>query len=110
MSLQVTPVNRNLQTRVTFLCLELEDLFVVLGAAAVMNVIGHFVGGEVGGVPMNLLLEYGVPLFTVPVLMAFKYGKPRGYVRDLALWHLKARAYCPVSGDSVIKSPYLREE
>ena len=47
MPLQVTPVNRNLQTRVTFMYLEFEDLFVVLGAAAVMNVVGHFVGGEI---------------------------------------------------------------
>ena len=31
MPLQVTPVNRNLQTRVTFMLLELEDLFIVLG-------------------------------------------------------------------------------
>ena len=31
MALQVTPVNRNLQTRVTFMFLEFEDLFVVLG-------------------------------------------------------------------------------
>ena len=31
MALKVTPVNRNLQTRVTFMCLEFEDLFVVLG-------------------------------------------------------------------------------
>jgi hypothetical protein len=40
MALQVTPVNRNLQTRVTFMYLEFEDLFVVLGAAAVMNIVG----------------------------------------------------------------------
>jgi hypothetical protein len=110
MSLQVTPVNRNLQTRVTFMLLELEDLFVVLGAAAVMNVLGHFVGGEIAGVPMNLVLEYGVPLFTVPVLMAFKYGKPRGYVRDLVSWYLEPRAYCSVARDKVLTSAYLQEE
>ena len=46
MPLHVTPVNRNLQTRATFMLLEFEDMFVVLGAAAVMNVIGHFVGGR----------------------------------------------------------------
>ena len=33
MPLQVTPVNRNLQTRVTFMLLEFEDLFVVLGCS-----------------------------------------------------------------------------
>src|SRR5207244_12371514 len=110
MALQVTPVNRNLERRVTFMYLEFEDLFVVLGAAAVMNVVGHFVGGEIAGMPMNLVLEYGVPLLVVPVLMAFKYGKPRGYVRDLALWCSRPRAYCAVSRDSEIKSAYLRGE
>jgi hypothetical protein len=110
MALKVTPVNRNLQTRVTFMLLELEDLFVVLGAAAVMNVVGHFVGGEIAGVPTNLVLQYGVPLTIVPVLMAFKYGKPRGYVRDLAFWCLKPRAYCAVSRDRVVRSAYLREK
>lgn len=109
MPLNVTPVNRNLQTRVTFMLLELEDLFIVLGAAAVMNVVGHFVGGEVAGVPMNLVLQYGVPLSTIPVLMAFKYGKPRGYVRDLAVWYLKPRAYCAVAHDRVLTSAYLKE-
>jgi len=110
MTLQVTPVNRNLLTRVTFMLLELEDLFVVLGAAAVMNVVGHFVGGEIAGMPTNLVLQYGVPLLMVPVLMAFKYGKPRGYVRDLAFWYLKPRAYCAVSRDRVDRSAYLREK
>jgi hypothetical protein len=110
MALKVTPVNRNLQTRVTFMLLELEDIFVVLGAAAVMNVAGHFVGGEIAGVPTNLVLQYGVPLTIVPVLMAFKYGKPRGYVRDLAFWYLKPRAYCAVSRDRVVRSAYLREK
>jgi hypothetical protein len=110
MPLQVTPVNRNLQTRVTFMLLELEDLFVVLGGAAVMNVLGHFVGGEIAGVPTNLVLQYGVPLLIVPVLMAFKYGKPRGYMRDLAFWYVKPRAYCATARDQVIRSAYVKEE
>ena len=83
---------------------------VVLGAAAVMNIVGHFVGGEIAGMPMNLVLQYGVPLFMVPVLMAFKYGKPRGYVRDLAFWHTKPRAYCAMARDREIRTAYLREE
>ena len=110
MSLQITPVNRNLQTRVTFMFLELEDLFVVLGAAAVMNVVGHFVGGEVAGMPTSIVLQYGVPLLLVPLLMAFKYGKPRGYVGDLAAWYTKPHAYCALARDREIRSPYLREE
>src|SRR5215469_3406687 len=110
MPLQVTPVNRNLQTRVTFMLLEFEDLFVVLGSAAIMNVVGHFAGGEIAGIPANLVLQYGVPLLMVPILMAFKYGKPRGYVRDLALWYGKPRTYCALARDREIRIPYLREE
>jgi hypothetical protein len=46
----------------------------------------------------------------VPVLMAFKYGKPRGYVRDLAFWYMKPHAYCALARDLEIRSAYLREE
>lgn len=74
MALEVTPVNRNLHQRVTFMMLEFEDLFVVMGLAALMNVVSHFVSGTVGGIPMSALLQYGVPLSVVPLLMIFKYG------------------------------------
>src|SRR5215469_15705623 len=110
MPLHVTPVNRNLQTRVTFMFLELEDLFVVLGAAAVMNVVGHFVGGSLAGMPMNIVLQYGVPLLMVPILMACKYGKPRGYVRDLALWYARPHSYSAISRDRELRSSYIRED
>jgi len=110
MPLQITPVNRNLQTRVTFMFLELEDLFIVLGAAAVMSVVGHFVGGEVAGMPTSIVLQYGVPLLLVPLLMAFKYGKPRGYILDLAFWYTKPHAYCALARDREIRTGYLREE
>jgi hypothetical protein len=90
--------------------LELEDLFIVLGAAAIMNGVGHFVGGEVAGMPMSIVLQYGVPLLMVPVLMAFKYGKPRGYVRDLASWYVTPRAYCALARDRQIRTSYLRGE
>lgn len=51
-----------------------------------------------------------MPIVMVPVLMAFKYGRPRGYVRDLAAWHLKPHAYCAVAHDREIKATYLKEE
>lgn len=110
MGLEVTPVNRNLQTRVTFMLLEFEDLFVVLGVAALMNVVGRFVGGTIAGIPASMVVQYGVPLSIVPILMACKYGKPRGYVRDLLFWYTKPRAYCAVARDEQIRAPYLREE
>jgi hypothetical protein len=105
MALDVTPVNRNLHTRVTFMSLEFEDLFVVLGLAAVMNVVSHFFDGKVSAV-----LQYAVPLAVVPLLMVFKYGKPRGYMRDLFLWHTKPRSYCACGADKQMKGPYQKDE
>ncbi len=105
MALDVTPVNRNLHTRVTFMALEFEDLFVVLGLAALMNVVSRFVSGTTGAV-----LQYGVPLGVVPLLMAFKYGKPRGYLRDLLAWYTKPRAYCPLARDRQLRSSYIAED
>lgn len=104
MALDVTQVNRNLHTRVTFMALEFEDLFLVLGLAAVMNMVSHFVSGSTGAI-----LQYGVPLGVIPFLMAFKYGKPRGYLRDLILWHLRPRAYAAASRDRQMRTRYIRE-
>jgi thiamine transporter ThiT len=105
MALDVTLVNRNLHTRVTFMMLEFEDLFIVLGLAAVMNVVSRFVGGG-----MSLTLQYGVPLGVIPFLMAFKYGKPRGYLHDLIAWHTKPRAYCASARDQQLRMSYIKEE
>lgn len=105
MALDVTPVNRNLHTRVTFMALEFEDLFVVLGLAAVMNVVSRFVSDQVAP-----YLQYGVPLAVVPMLMVFKYGKPRGYLRDLFHWYTKPRACCGGARDRRLRVGYLTEE
>lgn len=110
MALEVTSVNRNLHQRVTFMGLEFEDLFVVLALAALMNVVSHFVTGTVGGIPLSSLVQYGVPLSVVPLLMVFKYGKPRGYIRDLLFWYVKPRKYCALARDRVIATNYIDEE
>lgn len=109
MALDVTPMNRNLATRVTFMALEFEDLFLVLALAAAMNVAGHFVDGEIVGIPLSLIVQYGVPLSAVPLLMIFKYGRPRGFLRDLAAWYWKPRAYCALAHDRRITRCYIRE-
>ena len=59
--------NRNLQTRVTFMLLEFEDLLIVLGVGALMNVAGRFVTGQIAGLPAGVLMQYGVPLSIVPI-------------------------------------------
>lgn len=105
MALDVTPVNRNLHTRVTFMMLEFEDLFVVLGLAALMNVVSRFFSGQT-----SAYLQYGVPIGVVPLLMAFKYGKPRGYLKDLVAWYTKPKAYCGIARDQRIQTAYVREE
>lgn len=105
MALDVTPINRNLHTRVTFLGLEFEDLFLVLAVAALMNVVSRFAAGAAAAV-----LQYGVPVSIVPLLAVFKYGKPRGYVRDLALWYVRPRAYSAAGRDRRLRSPYILNE
>ena len=40
MALNISPVHRNLHTRVSFLYLEFEDWFVVIGLAALTNIFG----------------------------------------------------------------------
>ncbi len=105
MALDVTPVNRNLHTRVTFMSLEFEDLFIVLGLAAVMNVLSHFFSAQT-----STFLQYGVPLSVVPLLMIFKYGKPRGYLRDLLHWYMRPHAYCALVQDRQVRTNYLKED
>jgi hypothetical protein len=104
-ALDVTPVNRNLQTRATFLALEFEDMFAVLGLAALMNLVSRFAAGTAAA-----LLQYGVPLATIPLLMIFKYGKPRAYLRDLFRWYTRPRAYSAAARDGQMRTPYLMDE
>ena len=110
MSLNVTQVHRNLQQRVTFLYLEFEDLFVVLGLAALTNVLGRFLQREIFGVPMNVFLQYVVPVLAIPFLILFKYGKPRGYLLDLLQFHARPQQYCAGTQEPVIRTSYLRKE
>jgi len=68
MALEVTPFHRNLRTRVTFLGLEAEDLFAILAIAVVANILGRFLNREMLGLPMNMVLQYIVPLLSIPAL------------------------------------------
>src|SRR5580704_1520248 len=110
MALTVTPVPRNLATKVTFLYLEFEDLFIILGLAVVMNVFGRFLQREMFGIPMNVFLQYVVPVLGIPALILFKYGKPRGYLQDWLLFHMKPHVYCALEPDSQQRMEYLKAE
>ena len=110
MALDITQIHRNLHTRVTIMGLEFEDTFVILGLAAVMNVVGRFFHRDMGGIPLNILLQYVIPIAAIPLLILFKYGKPRRYLFDFLEWHTKPRIYCGAEPDSKQTLEYLREE
>ena len=112
MSLDLTPVHRNLHTKVTFLGLEFEDLILVLAVAALMNLAAHFVSGNahVLGMPLNVFMEFVVPALAVPFLILFKYGRPRGYLTDLVRSLLAPKAWCAVERDSELTHAYVVDE
>jgi hypothetical protein len=112
MSLDLTPVHRNLHTKVTFLGLEFEDLILVLALAALMNLLAHFAGNSahIFGMPLNIFMEFIVPLLAVPFLILFKYGKPRGYLTDLVRSLLSPKAWCALERDSEQMHSYIAEE
>lgn len=110
MALDVTPTYRNLRTRVTFLGLEAEDLFAILALAVVTNILGRFLNREMFGLPMNMVMQYLVPLLSIPALMLFKYGKQRGYLLDLLMFHSKPHVYSALERDSQLVREYLRPE
>ena len=109
MALDVTPVYRNLSTRVTFFGLEAEDLFAILAVAVVVNVFGRFLNREIFGVPMNMVLQYIVPLLTIPALMLFKYGKQRGYLLDWLMFHTKPHVYSALERDRELTREYIKD-
>lgn len=109
MPLDVTPIYRNLRTRVTFFGLEAEDLFVILAVAVGMNILGRFLDREMFGLPMNMVLQYFVPVLSVPTLMLFKYGKQRGYLQDWFLFHTKPHLYSGLEQDRELNREYIKD-
>jgi hypothetical protein len=112
MSLDLTPVHRNLHTKVTFLGLEFEDLILVLAVAALMNLLAHFANdnAHVLGIPLNVFMEFVVPLSAVPFLILFKYGRPRGYLTDLWRSFFAPGAWSALERDSELTDGYVVDE
>jgi len=46
----------------------------------------------------------------VPGLMLFKYGKPRGYLFDLVIFHAQPRSYCTLAHDTKLMDSFLKED
>jgi hypothetical protein len=110
MALDVTPIYRNLRTRVTFFGLEAEDLFAILAVAVMMNIASRFLNREMFGLPMNMVLQYFVPILSVPALMLFKYGKQRGYLLDWVFFHTKPHVYSALERDRHLDREYIKDE
>ena len=109
MALEATPVYRNLGTRVTFLGLEAEDLFAIVALAVVSNILGRFLHREMFGIPMNMVIQYLVPVLSIPALMLFKYGKQRGYLQDWLLFHVKPHVYSALERDRELTGEYIKD-
>ena len=107
MALDNTPMYRNLRTRVTFLGLEYEDLIVVLLIAPVSLFLGSFFDRELFGIPMKLVLQWGVPAMAILSLLTFKYGKPRGYLGDWWRYQTRPHVYCGLERDSRLNVSYI---
>jgi hypothetical protein len=90
--------------------LEAEDLFAIMAIAVVANIFGRLLNREMFGLPMNMVLQYFVPLLSVPALMLFKYGKQRGYLLDWIMFHAKPHIYSGLERDNKLTSEYVRVE
>ena len=95
----------------TFLGLKFEDLILVLALAA-FDLLAHFVSDNthVLGMPLNVFMEFVVPVLAVPFLILFKYGRPRGYLTDLLRSFFAPRAWCGLERDSELTHSYQTEE
>src|SRR5262245_18442337 len=107
MPLNTTPVYRNLRTRVTLFYLEYEDLIVVLFIAPIAFFLGSLFNRDLFGIPLKIVLQWGIPAITVLLLLTFKYGKPRGYLRDWWMYQTKPHVYCGLERDSQLTVSYL---
>jgi hypothetical protein len=83
-------------------------LFAILAVAVVMNICGRFLNREMFGLPMNMVLQYFVPILSVPALMLFKYGKQRGYLLDWVMFHTKPHLYSALERDRELDREYIK--
>ena len=112
MALNSSPVSRNLHLKVTLLFLELEDLLAIMLAVSGTMLVGNFLFSDryIFHLPMNYFLPLAILLVGVPILMIFKYGKPRGYLLDLLLSHARPQQYSAASQETQIETSYFKEE
>ena len=112
MALKMSPVSRNLHAKVTMLGLELEDMLALAMGCAIAMLVGQlfFSDRYMFFLPMNWFLMLLVLVLGVPGLMLFKYGKPRGYLRDLVVYYALPRNYCAFGRDTKLTTSFFKEK
>ena len=112
MALKMSPVSRNLHAKVTLLGLELEDMLALAMGCAIAMLVGQFFFPDryMFFLPMNWFLMLLVLVLGVPGLMLFKYGKPRGYLRDLVIYCALPRNYCAFGRDTKLTTGFFKEK
>jgi len=56
-----------------------------------------------------MVLQYIVPILTIPALMLFKYGKQRGYLWDWVMFHTKPHVYSALERDRELTKEYIQD-
>ena len=112
MALKMSPVSRNLHAKVTMLGLELEDMLALAMGCAIAMLVGQFFFPDryMFFLPMNWFLMLLVLVLGVPGLMLFKYGKPRGYLRDLVIYYALPRNYCAFGRDTKLTTSFFKQK
>ena len=110
MALEVTRVQRNLRMRVRFFGLEAEDILVLMSIAIAGQFLGRVLNRDLFGLPMSLVLEWGVPILAIPMLMLFKYGKQRHYFSDFIAYRIKPKVYSALDPDRTLTQAYFLAE
>ena len=109
MALEVTPIYRNLRTESPSSDWKPRTCLPSLRWRSSMNICGRFLNREMFGLPMNMVLQYLVPVLSIPALMLFKYGKQRGYIQDWVMFHVKPHVYSALERDRELNREYIKD-
>jgi len=108
--LNTTKVYRTLGKMPMYLGMEIPDLTAVIGLFVVAIVVTmlFFHRTLIFGFPAPLVVGIATILLSYGSLSAFKYGKPKGYLRDLLASIGSPRSYTATARDRVLTRPYIK--
>ena len=107
MALEISPLPRNISAKATWWIFEFEHLAIIGGLTVAGTFIGNHIHRQIGALPVSVILQFGIPLFSTIALALFQYGKPKRYLRHLLESLTKPKLYCALEKDREITQPYL---